>query len=165
MPRGALPFFDKGPKLIQLAFFQMVITDQVLTDPLAMCGSLPQNPRHCVLVQIEDARTGPYAIAFSQRFKHPIDRFFIGVKTSKDALVTRAEFTLAFQTTIFGRTMWPVVTNQFEICRNGLATVGAVQKQGRFHNIASFEKLVGRASYALSTLSNGQDAQCMKRTH
>jgi hypothetical protein len=106
--RDALPFFDKGPEFIQLAFFQVVLLDELITDPLAMMRRLLKNACDRVLIQIKDSGASPNAIAFGECFKHAIDGLLVSVKASEDAPVPAAEALVTFQTAIEWRAMWPV---------------------------------------------------------
>lgn len=100
----------------------------MLTHALAMCGSLFKDERDGVLIDVKDSRASANAVTFGQCFEDSIDRLLIGVKAGKDAVVTSAELTATFQTTIKGRVVWPVRTNQLEILLDGLALVRTSQR-------------------------------------
>jgi hypothetical protein len=105
----ALPFFDERPEFIQLAFIQVIIFYQLLTDLLAMMSSFLKNARNGVLIHVKDARASAHAVAFCKGFEHTINGLFICMKTSEDARVATAESVATFQTAIEWSVMWPVV--------------------------------------------------------
>jgi hypothetical protein len=100
----------------------------MLAHALAMCGSSFKDERDGVLINVKDSRASANAVAFGQCFEHSIDRLLIGVKARKDAVVTSAELTTTLQTTVEGRKVWPVRTNQLEILLDSLALVRASQR-------------------------------------
>lgn len=114
---------------------------EVLTDLLAMASRLFKDQRHGVLIQVKDPGASSNAIAFGQRFEYTIDGRFIGVETSKDAIVATTKSPATFHTAIEWSAMGPVTLNQLEILLNGFASVGATQKGWRFHCPTSIEKL------------------------
>jgi hypothetical protein len=96
VPTGALPFFDKRPKFIQLALIQVVILNQVINDLLTMAGSPFKDERHCVLIYVKDPCASPNTVALGERFEHTIYGLFIGVETGKHALAATAESPATF---------------------------------------------------------------------
>jgi len=85
----------------------------MLADPLAVTGCVLKDQCHRVFTEVEDPCASANAVPFGQCLEHPIDRLFIGVKAGEDAIVAGAELTTAFQTSVVGRSRWPVTTNQF----------------------------------------------------
>jgi hypothetical protein len=125
---SALPFFDKRPEFIQLAFGQVIVVNQMLTDFFTMTSRRLKNERDRVLVNIKDSGAGTHAVAFGQGFEHAIDGLFIGMKTSKDACVTTTESPATFRTPVERSAMRSVKLNKLEICLNGFASVRATQR-------------------------------------
>jgi hypothetical protein len=138
--RGALPFFDKRPEFIHLAFVHMIIFDQMLADSLTMTSGCFENECDGVFVNVEDARTSSNAVALSQSFEDTVYGLIISMKTSEDTEVARRKLSAAFQTTIERCSMRSVIADQLEICLNSLATARTAQSGSRFHSLASIGK-------------------------
>jgi hypothetical protein len=90
---------------------------------------------------VKDPSAGANAVAFGECFQDAIDRLFIGVESSEDTIMTSAELMATSPTSIIGCSMWTVITNQFTVSLDGLASVRAVQTKSQFHRLAPIEKI------------------------
>lgn len=111
----------------------MIILNQFLTDSLAMLSRLLKNAPHRVLIQVKDACGSADAVALTQGFEHAIDGVFIGVETSKDAIVASTESLTTLQTAIERSVIWSISPHKLEVSPQGFTPLGAAQKGWRFH--------------------------------
>lgn len=105
----------------------MIMLDQLRAHLLAMLGGLFKDERHRILTDVKDPCASTHAVALGKGFQHAVNRLFIGVEPSKDAMVTSTKFTAAFPTTVKPSAMRPVITNQLKVLLAGLTAVRTLQ--------------------------------------
>lgn len=130
----------------------MIILDQLLAHLSAVAGRLLKDERDGVLADVKDPSAGANAVAFGKGFENAVNRLFIGVESSEDAMVAGAELAVTSPASIIGCSMRPVITNQFEVSLDGLASVRALQTRSQFHRLAPTEKIRLRVPPRLSNL-------------
>lgn len=103
----------------------MIMLNQLLTDFLAMLSRLLKNTPDRVLIQVKDACGSAEAVALTQGFEHTIKGVFVGVETTKDAIVAGTESLTTLPTAIERSLIGSVTAHKLEVSPSGFTPVGA----------------------------------------